>query len=428
MYFAHRALLLFNISVNLRKILLGTFLAALLLSLGWQLGMQVSRKQLEAQEAFLQERFGLAGSGVTALGNPEEEVDLALFWTVWRLLNEHYVDPAALTIDELRYGAVRGLVYAIGDPYSAFMTPVESDDFDQVLKGELEGIGAELTMQEGNVVVVAPIKGSPAAAAGILPRDIILSVDDTVLDGMNLQDVVRLIRGKEGTKVVLKIFRSSSSEELSFTIVRKAIHVPSVEAETIKTATGSVGLLTLNQFGDDTVALTRAALEEFKKDASLSGILLDLRFNGGGYLDGSIEVVSLFLSKGKVVSVERRGTEVEAHYAFGSPLMPDIPLVVLINEGSASASEIVAGALQDHKRAVIMGAKSFGKGTGQDVIDLPGGSSLRITIAKWKTPNGRDLSKEGVMPDVVVPIEPGQYLSVYDPQKERALEVLLEGL
>src|SRR3989344_6192072 len=153
-----------------RKFLLGTFLFVSILGLGWQLGVQVTRKQFEDRARIIEERFGLAGSGVTVQGDPEEEVDLTLFWTVWRLLDQHYVDPAALKIDELRFGAVRGLVNAIGDPYSGLMTPVENADFQQDLRGELEGIGAELTMQEDNVVVVAPLKGSPAAPAGLLPR------------------------------------------------------------------------------------------------------------------------------------------------------------------------------------------------------------------------------------------------------------------
>ncbi len=413
--------------MNRRRILVGTFLFVTVLGLGWQLGVQVTRKQYEDRARDIEQRFGLAGSGVTVQGDPEEDVDLTLFWTVWRLLDQHYVDPAALKIDELRYGAVRGLVNAIGDPYSGFMTPVESTDFQQVLRGELEGIGAELTMQEDAVVIVAPLKGSPAARAGLLPRDIITAVDDQTLENMNLQEVVRRIRGPKGTEVRIKIFRPGTSEELEFTITREAIHVPSVEYEVLETGSGSVGYLTLNQFGDDTVAETRKALLEFKGQ-SLSGVVLDLRFNGGGYLDGSIEVVSLFLDKGKVVSVEKRGEEVESHYVLGDPVLPDIPLVVLINEGSASASEIVAGALQDHERAKIVGIKSFGKGTVQDVIDLPGGSSLRITIAKWKTPNGRDLSKEGVMPDVEVQMEAAAYLTENDIQKERAMEVLLDGV
>jgi carboxyl-terminal processing protease len=412
--------------MQLRKALLCTFLFVAILGLGWQLGVQVTQKHYEDRARLMEQRFGLAGSGATVQGDPEKEVDLTLLWTVWRILQEHYVDPSALKVDDLRYGAVRGLVDALGDPYSGFMTPVESTDFQEVMRGELEGIGAELTMQGSDVVVVAPLKGSPAARAGILPRDIILEVDGELLTGLNLQEVVKRIRGEKGTEVTIKIFRPATSEELSFTITREAIHVPSVEYEILKTGTGSVGYLALNQFGDDTVSETKKALMEFRAQ-SVAGVLLDLRFNGGGYLDGSIDVVSLLLEKGKVVSVERRGEEVETYYVSGNPVLPDTPLVVLINEGSASASEIVAGALQDHGRAKVVGIKSFGKGTVQDVIDLPGGSSLRVTIAKWKTPNGRDLGKEGVMPDITVSLEPGQYLSAYDPQKEVALEVLLEG-
>jgi carboxyl-terminal processing protease len=410
-----------------RQFLLALFLCVVALGLGWQLGSQVTRRVYEAEIHAWEERFSLSGSGVTVRENPAKEVDLEILWTVWRLLDKHYVDPQALTVDELRYGAVRGLVEAMKDPYSAFMTPSESSDFQEVLRGKLEGIGAELTLRDGVIVVVAPLKGSPAARAGLLPLDVITAVDGVLLDGMNLQDAVRRIRGEKGTYVKIEVYRPATSDELSFDIVREEILVPSVEQEVLKTASGSLGYVSINQFGDDTSEAARRALETLRKERTLSGVILDLRFNGGGYLDGAIEIVSLFLDRGEVVSVEKRGEERDAQFVLGDPVMPDMPLVVLINEGSASASEIVAGALQDHKRAVIMGTKSFGKGTVQDVIDLPGGSSLRLTIANWKTPNGRDLGKEGVTPDYVIERTTEDYAADHDPQKAAAVEYLLDG-
>lgn len=409
-----------------REFLFGLFLSFVIFALGWQLGMQIERRNYEAEKMALEQKFALSGSGVTFREDPEKEVNLSLLWTVWRILDKQYVNPNELTIDKLRYGAVRGLVDAIGDPYSAFMTPVENDEFQQVLHGKLEGIGAELTMRERVITVVAPLKGSPAQRAGLLPHDIITAVDGVSLQGISLQDAVQRIRGEQGTKVVIDVVRPSTSEELSFEIIREEIRVPSVESEVLKTASGSLGYIALNQFGDDTVKETRKALEEFTKQ-SLSGVILDLRFNGGGYLDGSIEIVSLFLAQGKVVTVERRGEERNSHYVLGDPVLTELPLVVLINEGSASASEIVAGALRDHDRATIVGVKSFGKGTVQDVIDLPGGSSLRLTIARWKTPQGHDLGTEGVTPDIEVTTTPEDYASGRDPQKEAAMEYLLDG-
>jgi len=408
------------------RVLLGLFLFLIIFSLGWQLGAQLERQKSAESWEIMEEKFGLAGSGVTFQEDPEKEVDLSLLWTVWRLLDRNYVDPEKLTIDKMRFGAVRGLVRAIGDPYSAFMTPQENTDFHEALRGKLEGIGAELTIRDGLIVVVAPLKKSPAQRAGLLSQDIITAVDGFSLEGVGLQDTVMRIRGEKGTEVVLDIFRPGTSEEISISIVREEIRVPSVEHEVIETGSGAVGYIALNQFGEGTVSDTRAALKDLLK-SDIEGLILDVRFNGGGYLDGSIEIASLFLSQGKVLSVHRRGEEIESHYAFGNPLVPDLPMVVLINEGSASASEIVAGALQDQDRAVIIGAKSFGKGTVQEVIDLPGGSSLRVTVAKWKTPDGREIGTEGVTPDILVEMTMEDYVAELDPQKDAAVEFLLDG-
>ena len=399
--------------------------------------MQIERARFTEKLNQFEERFALTGSGVTFNSDPEEEVDLSLLWTVWRIMDRHYVDPSAMTIDTMRFGAVSGLVEAVGDPYSTFMTPTETSEFEQSMKGELEGIGAELTMRDGLITVVAPLKKSPAARAGLLPLDVITKVDGESLEDKSLHDAVMLIRGEKGTEVVITVFRSSSGEELEISIIRDRIVVPSVEYEMLETGSGSVGYISLNQFGDDTVASVRTAIEQLLVDDP-KGMILDLRFNGGGYLDGAISISSFFLRDGKVVSVHRRGNSndpsgqgsfemVDAHYAYGNPIMPERPLVVLINEGSASAAEIVAGALQDHDRAVIMGAQSFGKGTVQEVIDLPGGSGLRVTVAKWKTPSGQDLSKEGITPDYEVQRTMEDITADIDPQQDAAVEFLLDG-
>ncbi len=419
--------LLFNMQeMKCSRILLRLFIVVVLLGAGWYAGMQVERLRSESEFAAFERHFALSGSGVTFADDPEKEVDMGILWTVWRMIDQYYVDPDALSIDTLRFGAVKGLVNGIGDPYSGFMTPSESTDFQDVLKGKLEGIGAELTMRNDRIVVVAPLKGSPAAAAGLLPKDIITHAGDTNLENASLQEAVQTIRGPKGTEIVLKIFRPSSSEVLEIPIIRDEITVPSVEQEVITSEEGDVGYLAINQFGNDTVQEARAALRELS-DLPLAGLVLDLRFNGGGFLDGAIDVASFFLEEGKIVSVHRRGEEVQSHYATGNAILPEVPLVVLINEGSASASEIVSGSLQDHGRATVMGAKSFGKGTVQEVIDFPGGSSLRITIAKWKTPSGKDLSKEGVTPDHEVELSMEEFADGVDHQKDAAVKYLLKG-
>lgn len=357
--------------------------------------------------------------------DPEKEVDISLLWGVWRLLQSRYIDVQELNTQQLVYGAVRGLVSAVGDPYTGFMTPRENTDFRDALSGHLQGIGAELTQREDVIVVVAPIKGAPADKAGLLPEDIILTVDGEDITGMTLNEVVGKIRGPRGTAVTLEVLREGRYEPMSIKITRDDITVPSAEYEVKKTATGSVGYLTINQFGSETIKEVQSLLTNVQQQ-SLKGFIVDVRFNGGGYLEGAVDLTSMFLKEGKVVDVVGRDTEPQHHMVTGKTILPDIPLVILVNEGSASASEIFAGALQDQDRAIIVGKQTFGKGTVQEVVDLPGGSSLRVTIAKWLTPAGKDLGKEGVTPDVEVDRTREDVEAGRDPQLEKALEVVTE--
>ncbi len=409
--------------------ILRTFALVLLpliaLALGWQLGATYQLKHLQSEEDRISNLFTVgSGSGTIIQSDPEKEVDISLLWSVWRLLSRHYIEPQKMEARTMVYGAVSGLVSAIGDPYTLFMTPQDMKVFENALSGTLEGIGAQLDLKEGRVTVVAPLKGSPAEKAGLRTHDIIVSVDGKSLDGLGLEGVVSLIRGPKGTAVMLSVLRGSSPTPITMTVMRDAIHIPSVESKVIATATGSLGYIAVNQFGDETVAELKKAILEFPaKD--LKGLVLDLRFNGGGYLEGATDIVSMFLKSGMVVTVARRDSAPEVYRVNGSPILPEIPLVVLINGGSASASEITAGALQDNKRAKIIGTQSFGKGTVQEIIDLPGGSSLRVTTAHWLTPSGHDLGKKGVMPDIVVDRTVEQYEQGYDPQLLAAQDWLM---
>jgi carboxyl-terminal processing protease len=396
------------------------------LLLGWQLGATYEQREVREVEQHLEFLFSGQTESGTLLADPEKEVNLALLWGVWRLLQKHYIAPERMQTRDMLFGAVAGLTGAIGDPYTVFMTPSENDDFHSSLQGKLEGIGAELTLRDGRVVVVAPLKGSPASAAGLEPEDVIWKVDDMDMTGKSLAQVVERIRGPKGTTVTLIVERSGEADPLTITIVRDEIRVPSVEWEVKKTATGSVGYIALNQFGDESVREVREALKDLRSQ-EMKGLIFDMRFNGGGYLEGAVNLASLFLRQGKVVSVQRRSGEPIHHYVSGRPTDPEIPLVVLINEGSASAAEILAGAFQDHKRATIIGKKSFGKGTVQEVFDLPGGSSVRITTAKWLTPGGKDLSSEGVMPDIEVERTREDIENKRDPQLDAAIEWLVDG-
>jgi carboxyl-terminal processing protease len=405
------------------RLLLTVGLPLIMLVFGWQIGMVYERMLLQGEIGAPVTVGAGTGSG-NVLADPQKTTDLSLLWNVWRLLQQHYVDPNALQPTKLTYGAIEGLVSGIGDPYTVFMPPEENTAFRQTLQGKLEGIGAELSVKDGAVMIVAPLKGSPAEKAGLLPNDVISRVNGQSVDGLTLNEVVDRIRGPKGSTVTLQVYRTSKPEPLTLTIVRDNVNVPTVESKLLTTSGGTLGYVALNQFGENSMNEVRDALNKFK-DKNLKGIILDLRYNGGGYLDGAVDLVSMFLRQGEVVSVESRGGETDRHDVSGHPLFPDTPMVVLINQGSASASEIAAGALQDHRRATIIGMKSFGKGTVQEVIDLPGGSSLRVTVAHWLTPNGKNLGKEGVQPDIKVERGANDVIGKSDTQLTAAEDWLL---
>ena len=393
------------------------------LLLGIQIGQRI--EQEVKRDDLLTPQVITTGSG-QIITNPQRQVDIGLLWSVWNTLLDRYVDSSKLNANEMVTGAVQGMVAAIGDPYTLYMSAKENKDFRQALSGQLQGIGAELAQRSGVTMIVSPIKGSPAQSAGLMPDDVIVSVDGTSLDGKTLNEVVTLVRGPKGTKVTLTINRPSERKTFDVAIVRDDIKVPSTEQEIKKTAKGDIGYLSLNQFGDATVADATAAIRELMKN-DLKGFSLDLRFNGGGYLEGADDLTSLFLKEGEIVSIERKGADVQHHGVSGRALLPTLPLVVLVNQGTASASEIVAGAIQDHKRGTLIGMKTFGKGSVQEVIDFPGGGSLRVTIAKWFTPNKQNIDGKGLMPDIIVDRTEADFESDKDPQLEAALEFLTSG-
>jgi carboxyl-terminal processing protease len=394
------------------------------LALGFQLGMRYEQGALQSLRPDAEHVLTLTGSGKVITGDPQQQVDISILWDVWTLLQDHYINPEKMTSNTMVYGAVSGLVDSLGDPYTLFMTPKDTKSFDDAMSGTLEGIGAQLDLTDGRVVVVAPLKSSPAEKAGLLSHDIIVKVDNRDTEGLRLDEVVMLIRGPKGSSVTLTLSRPGKSAPVTVTVVRDSIHIPSVESKTVKTKKGTIGVVALNQFGDDSIPEVMKALNALPKN--INGVVLDLRFNGGGYLEGAIDLVSMFQKTGQVVTVEKRGEAPEVHNVTGKTVLPDTPLVVLINGGSASASEIAAGALQDSKRAMIIGTQSFGKGTVQEIIDLTGGSSLRVTIAKWLTPSGHDLGKKGITPDIVLDRTVEEYKAEKDPQMDAATMWLLE--
>jgi carboxyl-terminal processing protease len=397
-----------------RSILSFVLILGMGLFIGWKSAIYTFREELKNSGALATE---------TAQTEP---INLDLFWEVYHRLEQNYVDPTALDTENELYGAIKGMVNALGDPYSVFMSPEETQEFQASLGGTLQGIGAELSMKDGNLVVVAPLKGSPAEKAGLKTGDVIYKIDELFVDDLTLWDAIRAIRGEPETTVTLTIFRKGTDNSFQLPIQRAEINVPSVELK-FYGENENIAYLSIYQFGDKTEAEFDAAVRELLLKP-VDGIVLDLRDNGGGFLDTSVNILSDFI-EGKqkaVVTKHRDEKKNEIYYTNESARIATIPLVVLVNKGSASASEIFAGAIQDYKRGIVMGTQTFGKGSVQVVEVLNDGSSLRMTIAKWYTPKDRSINDVGITPDIVVELTEEQMTNEQDPQLEAALTYLLE--
>ena len=316
-------------------------------------------------------------------------------------------------------GLKKGLAEATGDPYTEYFSAEESKEFNEQISGSFTGIGAELGKQDNAVVIVAPIKGFPAEKAGVKSKDIILKIDDEDALSLSISDAVKKIRGPADTSVKLNILRGT--EQLEFVIVRSEIKIPSVEYELLE---GNVCNIRISRFSDDTDTIVTEAAKVCKEKGATSA-LVDLRNNPGGYLEQAIRVSSHWVDQGKnIVTEKRSGKVIKQHPAINGQEFKGMKTVVLINSGSASASEIVAGALKDYGVATLVGEKSYGKGSVQEVDPLGGGTSLKITIARWFTPNDKNIDKEGIEPNEKVEITSDQAKAGEDPQKARALELL----
>ena len=364
-------------------------------------------------------------SGVSSTAPSNE--NLSEFWYVWNLMNQKYSFTTTAPTDQDKiYGAISGMVSSYKDPYTEFFPPQEAQLFNDQVTGSFGGVGLEVGMQDGLITVIAPLKGSPADAAGLKSRDIITAINGQKTSLMNLDTAISLIRGNVGTQVTLTVLRGGSSDPLHFTITRKVVSLP-----TIDTATkGDVFVISLYSFTQDSANLFKGALQKFI-DSGKKKLIIDLRDNPGGYLDDAVDIASYFLPVGQTVVKEDSGGAIPevVDSSKGFTLLSANPqMVVLINGGSASASEILSGALSEHGVAKIVGTQSYGKGSVQQVMNLPDGAAVKITVAKWLTPNGISISQKGITPDVVVD-ESGAVkdpkTGIYsDPQMEAAIKLL----
>jgi carboxyl-terminal processing protease len=355
--------------------------------------------------------------------------DFGPFWKTWQILQEKHVSSGSTTTlvkdQDKIWGAIEGLAASYGDPYTEFFPPAEAQAFDEDIRGNFGGVGMEVAIKDEILTVVAPLKGTPAEKAGVLSGDKILQIDETITAGLNSEEAVRLIRGEAGTKVKIVVFREGATEPKDITITRGIINVPTIN--NFLRGDG-VYVIELYNFSADSANSFRVALREFIASGSRK-LVLDLRGNPGGYLEAAIDMASWFLPSGEVVVKEefKEGGELKVYRSKGYNVFNEkLTMVVLIDGGSASASEILAGALQEHGIAQLIGTNSFGKGSVQELVKITPDTSLKVTIAKWFTPNGVSISEGGLKPDIEVKRTAEEYLKDIDPQMQKAVEILLQ--
>ena len=396
-----------------------TYLVIILIISAFLWGMNIGSKNSKTAG-------GNAGSEFDVVGQNENrsktKLDFDQFWDLWEVVNDRYVEQP---VDEkdMFYGAMAGVVASLGDPYSIFLDPEGQKEFTQELSGKFEGIGAEIGIKKGNLTIIAPLPDSPAERGGLKPGDQIVAVDGSSTRSMTIDQAVRKIRGDKGTEVKLLIMRKSFESAQEFPITRDTIKIQSVKTDMGVDTRSPNGkklvVIKITHFNGDTVQRFVDAVSDLQlKD--VDGIILDLRNNPGGFLDGAIRILGEWLP-GEIVVSERYSNGLrEDDTATGLGRLKDIQTVVLVNGGSASASEIMAGALQDYGKAKLIGQQTFGKGSVQDLISFKDGSAVKLTIAEWLTPSGININKEGITPDFVVERTEEDYDNDLDPQLEAA--------
>jgi carboxyl-terminal processing protease len=352
-----------------------------------------------------------------------QNVDFALFWSVFETLPQKFLDKSAIDSQKLLYGAISGMVRSLGDPYTAFLDPKQNEAIKSELAGSYEGVGIQIGFnREKRLVVIAPLKGTPAAAVGLAPRDLILKIDKRETFDLSLPEAVDLIRGPAGSRVKLVLQHENADKTFEVEIERAKIDVKSVEIDFVDGRGGQVAIIKVSRFGDKTDSEWDSAVSQILQKG-VRGVVVDMRNNPGGLLSSSVHLASEFI-KGTVVKQEFADGSLGSIAVDHTGKLLTLPVAVLVNGGSASASEIFAGAIQDGRRGKIVGEKTFGKGTVQDVVDFAGGSGLHVTIAKWLTPKGTSINGTGITPDVIIEQTQEDIDADFDPQLDQALELV----
>ena len=355
------------------------------------------------------------------------EADLEPFWKVWHLIDQKYPGASEVTAEERIYGAIQGLVGSVGDPYSVYFPPEDSKDFQDTISGSFEGIGMEVGLKDKIVTVIAPLKNTPAERAGIKAGDKILKIGATTTNDMTIDDAVDLIRGPKGTVVKLTIFREGVDVPFEIPVTRDVISIPTLDREL---RSDGVYIIKLYNFSASSASLMVDALRAFSESGSKK-LILDLRGNPGGYLDSAVFIASYFLPQGDVIVTEDFGTHgsPRTYRSKGFRMLDhaNIKIAVLVDKGSASASEILAGALSEHNVAPLIGETTYGKGSVQEVLDVTDDTTLKLTIAKWLTPNGTSISEKGIAPTIPVVVTEKDIQNKTDPILNRALEYFKTG-
>jgi carboxyl-terminal processing protease len=372
--------------------------------------------------------FKTNGFSVTNGNGQPTNVDYSLLWSAMSDLQQNYIDWGSVDQQKVLYGAVNGMVNAVGDPHTEFFDPTDLAAFNSELDGTFSGIGAQVGLaKDGNVEIVSPLPGTPALKAGLKTGDEILKINGTSATGITLDNAVTQIRGPKGTQVVLSIYRPSAQATMSFTITRDTISVPSVTYSVKTDGAKKVEYIDISTFGTDTDTLFAQAAAQAASN-NVSGVILDLRGDGGGYLTDAVAVSSYWVTPGQTIVTEQHNAQnaalTKAYPATGGNTLAKIPTIILVDAGTASASEITSGALRDYGFAKLVGVQTYGKGSVQQLFNLQGGSAIKVTIAKWLTPKGVNINGNGLLPDYSVPLTDANTANGADPQLAKALDLL----